>query len=194
MDRKEFRPVVGFPEYLVSREGVILGARFGKPLRWGFRRGYPKVTLCPGRIDRSVHAIVSEAYLGPRPPGYHIAHLDGNRQNPHLDNLKYTTPEENEAHKLIHGTLPVGTDHHASKLSYDQVQEIRSCCIPKNRKCGMMHFAEKFGVDRHTVAAAYNGVSYPDRDTLGHSRASRHSLRNPVQAGYRSVGPRAPRP
>lgn len=43
----------------------------------------------------TVHSLVAECFIGPRPEGLQIDHIDGNRANNHKDNLEYVTPKEN---------------------------------------------------------------------------------------------------
>lgn len=78
------------------------------------------------RKQIKLHKAVASAFIGPCPQGYEVAHLDGNQQNNVLSNLAYTTPKENNAHKVEHGTQPVGQEIWCSKLSEDQVRNIRS--------------------------------------------------------------------
>ena len=68
--------------------------------------GYPFVKLSNhGKNQvRTVHSLVAETFLGPRPEGTEVCHNDGDRTNSHLDNLRYGTPSENELDKLRHGT------------------------------------------------------------------------------------------
>jgi hypothetical protein len=42
-----------------------------------------------------VHQLVAEAFLGPRPDGYVVYHIDEDATNNVPDNLKYTTRAEN---------------------------------------------------------------------------------------------------
>ena len=58
---------------------------------------YQAVTLSIGGkyIDRYVHQMVAETYLGPRPEGHVIDHIDGNMSNNSASNLEYVTREEN---------------------------------------------------------------------------------------------------
>lgn len=51
--------------------------------------GYPVASI-GGRM-RFVHALVAEAFLGPRPPGMDVYHADGSRDNNHVSNLRYDT-------------------------------------------------------------------------------------------------------
>lgn len=54
--------------------------------------------------SRTVHALVLEAFVGPRPEGAEACHGDGDASNNHLDNLRWDTHEANEADKKSHGT------------------------------------------------------------------------------------------
>src|SRR5438046_1631053 len=55
------------------------------------------------RITIRVHVLVALTFLGPRPKGLQVAHLNGNGSDNRLENLKYMTPKENTSHRPIHG-------------------------------------------------------------------------------------------
>lgn len=67
---------------------------------------YPRVHLSRDgvAVKESLHVVVAEAFLGPRPKGKECAHLDGNKQNCLPENLAWKTHRENEADKERHGT------------------------------------------------------------------------------------------
>jgi hypothetical protein len=72
-------------------------------------QGYLAVMLScrPRGLDatyRPVHILVAAAFLGPRPDGMEVRHLDGVRTNPVLSNLIYGTPGENQLDSVQHGT------------------------------------------------------------------------------------------
>lgn len=52
-----------------------------------------------------IHSLVAQVFIGPRPEGHVVRHLDGNRRNNHLSNLAYGTPQENVADAIAHGTF-----------------------------------------------------------------------------------------
>jgi len=110
--------------YLVSPEGRVRSMKRrnhdGSPIFVNWRKnthGYAAVELWrDGKPKkRPVHALVAAAFLGPRPIGQEVRHLDGNRMNPHLANLAYGTRSENNLDKRAHGT-----DHNASKTHCPQ--------------------------------------------------------------------------
>lgn len=58
------------------------------------------------RIDgklRNVHHVVMETFVGPRPAGMQIMHLDANRTNASLENLRYGTASENQQQRIADG-------------------------------------------------------------------------------------------
>lgn len=88
-----------------------------------------------------IHRLVAEAFLGPCPDGMECAHLDGNRQNPRLENLAWKTHKANEDDKERHGTRSRGVHRPLAKLSDDAVKVI----IADTR--ANKHIAAEYGVD-----------------------------------------------
>src|SRR5436305_14954603 len=97
-----FRPIDGFPGYRVSPLGVIhsrwkrCGRRGGMADIWlplkpvADRWGYLSVNLHRDgtKVTRTVHRLVLEAFVGPRPPGLVCCHNDGNPANNRVENLR----------------------------------------------------------------------------------------------------------
>lgn len=100
---EEWRDVVGFEgRYSVSSEGRVWSYLRDKELAVRARpNGYKAVTLYTEGKGRtcSVHTLVAEAFFGPRPPGNHVRHLNGDKNDNSRSNLKYGTPRENELDK-----------------------------------------------------------------------------------------------
>lgn len=87
--------VPGFPMHMVSSEGRIFSWHSQKFLRPGIgSHGYLKLNLAMGKT-KLLHAVVAEAFLGPRPAGLDVCHRDDNRLNPRLENLEYGTRAKN---------------------------------------------------------------------------------------------------
>jgi hypothetical protein len=73
--------------------------------------GYPGVRLtAAGSEQRTVrvHVLVALAFIGPRPDGMEARHLDGDKTNVAVANLRYGTSSENRQDALRHG-------HHANQ-------------------------------------------------------------------------------
>lgn len=100
--------------YIVSSVGIVQRAkhpRAGRVLSQGAGRGgYMKVSLCVnGReFTRSVHSLVALAFIGDRPEGMVINHIDGIKTNNSVENLEYTTHQGNSDHAVAMGLAPSG--------------------------------------------------------------------------------------
>ena len=103
----------------------------GQLLKPMIRNGYPSVTLTNAttkkRLSHFIHSMVALAFIGERPHGYWINHIDGDKTNNSVCNLEYCTPSENRIHALNNGLCKVnsGENHHFAKLSREDVLIIR---------------------------------------------------------------------
>jgi hypothetical protein len=93
-------PVIGYEgRYEVSNIGRVKSIIFEKHkiLKPGYWGGYAKVGLSINGKKESfmVHVLVARMFIGPRPEGLFIDHLDNNPKNNRSDNLEYVTPREN---------------------------------------------------------------------------------------------------
>ena len=71
----------------------------GRELKqWYTTDGYLRTKI--NSQSRTIHQIVAEAVLGPRPAGLQINHKDGNKLNNHPNNLEYVTQQENLRHSI----------------------------------------------------------------------------------------------
>lgn len=120
-------PAYAWPEYAVSSKGRVKRVAGGRGTRAGHvlsqrtnRDGYACVTLY--RLNKKkgflVNRLVCAAFYGPPPEGdYHAAHIDGDKSNNRMSNVRWATRQENEADKEVHGTRCRGEGHASSKLS-----------------------------------------------------------------------------
>ena len=95
-----FRPIKGFPGYAISEAGEVISFKRGrgkilKPFFDG--DGYQGVKLFRDNIGhyQKIHWLVAQTFLGPRPEGCDIDHIDGDKTNNHYTNLRYVTHKEN---------------------------------------------------------------------------------------------------
>lgn len=113
--REQWRPILGFKNYEVSNHGRVRSVETGALRKLQTSpKGYKCVTLYRENRKRTeaghgkgrrVHRLVARAFIGRRPSKRHnVAHLDGVRSNNRVDNLQWCDYEENEHHKIEHGT------------------------------------------------------------------------------------------
>lgn len=118
--------------------------RFMKPRRLG---GYLSVNLrCK---DRSIHSLILEAFVGPRPRGFVACHCDGNRDNNVVENLRWDTPAANNVDKRKHGCNGV-------RLTAEKVQEIRTKCVGMTNR----EVAELYGVSHMSICKIRTGKAW----------------------------------
>jgi len=94
-----FRTVSGFSDYEVSNYGRVISHKRGKPrlLRPHVVRGYVYYGLSlKGRLRGvAAHRLVAMAFLDGISEGLQVDHIDGNRSNNHVSNLRFATRQEN---------------------------------------------------------------------------------------------------
>lgn len=96
-------------------------------------------------VHRLVHAIVAEAFIGPRPNGLVVRHLDGNPTNNAVTNLAYGTQSDN-----LRDWPNYGGRTSNQKLTIEQVREIRRMLTSGGTLRGI---AAHFGVAPGTIFA-----------------------------------------
>lgn len=111
---EEWRSVPGWDgQYSVTQHGNVRSEKTGRILKQTMGvDGYSRVSLKHNgkRSTPTIHRLIMESFVGPRPEGYHIRHLDGDKLNNTLDNLEYGTPKENAEDVKRHGR-----NHHMNK-------------------------------------------------------------------------------
>lgn len=139
-----YRPVLGFSGYCVGSNATawtcIVRLRTGTKARvfgpgpiWrrmkaSIRCGYMVVNLHREKKGyvKFVHRLVLEAFDGPCPPGKECRHIDDVRLNSNYFNIIWGTRLENMADRARNGILNLGQDVYSTKLTDDQVRELRS--------------------------------------------------------------------
>ena len=179
-----WKSVVGWEAlYEVSDEGEVrslghyyrcmdgrMHRSFPCTLRQKLDNGYARVQLCRygSRHIRPVHVLVLEAFVSTCPKGHETRHLDGNRRNNVISNLRWGTRLENMADQYVHGTRVSGARNWTTKLTHDDVLEIKDRLADGHIPA---FIANDFGVHRNTI--------YKIRDGVLHAEVARHVGRQP---------------
>jgi hypothetical protein len=177
-----WKPVPWAPDYTVSTFGRVRSIRPRKGARanvnggvlapWvnsprrgvAYRRLRVSLRVAKKTTTYSVHTLVLETFVGPRPPGCEACHNDGNGLNNTLSNLRWATHTENVADSVKHGTKTApprlcGQQHHNATLTNEQVREIRTTPFKKGMQTA---WARQYGVSTQTIRRLRRGVSRAD--------------------------------
>jgi hypothetical protein len=156
MQMEEWHPIPGFPGYEASSCGRIRSWRschgtLREPLTRRLQQGpdgYLRIKLRRrGRCHLVyVHRFIARTFHGERPANMECRHLDGNRLNNAIDNLRWGTRQENAADKARHGRSKGNAG--SVKLCPESVRAIRLMCADGERPTEV---AKRFNVHRATV-------------------------------------------
>ncbi len=120
------------PNYYITRDGRV----FSKQVKNDLRQLSPNLTTAgyyavhfyhnKVRKTRAVHRLVAEHFLDSWESTLQVNHKDGDKLNNHISNLEMCSPKENIAHALAFGRLSTGEKHYNTKLTWEDINIIRS--------------------------------------------------------------------
>ena len=153
----------GHDGYEVSNLGRIASAKHGerfirKPntathyLSISFKKRLEDKT----QTSKCIHGIVAEAFIGPRPSGMVVRHIDGDRYNNAVSNLCYGTPNENVYDSIKHQT------HKGSKNGRAILDERHTVLIRAmlTADFGVSELARMLNVSTSTIHAIKSGRNW----------------------------------
>ena len=148
----EWKTIPGFDHLEASDQGgVRLNGEIVKQSLMS--HGYMRVRVGPGKRE-TVHKLVALAFLGPKPDGHEVRHLNGDRSDNRAANLAYGTRAENIADTMTHGRVKKGEEHHATRLTEEQVREIKMRALAGENQ---YELATLFGVGQDQVSRIKTG-------------------------------------
>ncbi len=157
-----WKPIVGFPGYEVSNRGRVGSFKKREGASWiitntlqlilshtlisGYRAVHPCHEGTPS--TRRIGGLVLEAFVGPRPKGMEVCHMDCNKQNDYLDNLRWDTHTAN---------LADGYGSTTTRLTKQGAKQVRSLAAKGSSD---EQLAKQFSVSKKTIARCRTGRSY----------------------------------
>lgn len=103
IDTTGFIPVNGFPNYLISSEGVVYNPRYKKILKQQINSdGYKTISLVNNNSKKSflVHRLVATHFVDKVDGKDLVNHKDSNKLNCNADNLEWCNNSENVKHAI----------------------------------------------------------------------------------------------
>jgi hypothetical protein len=148
--------------YEVSDQGRVRRTMSGRVLRPRVRSGYTRAALGlpEGRRDVSVHHLVLESFVGPRPDGTECNHKNGVKTDNRPENLEWVSRVDNIRHGwdtgLYHASK--GERNGRSKLTWDEARAIR---VSTGR---VRDVGRQYGVSGYVVSQIRRGLLWAEDD------------------------------
>jgi hypothetical protein len=120
------------------------------------RNGYLDVGL--NRVRKRVHRLVAETFILHDVSKNVVNHKDGNKLNNHIDNLEWCTSQINNQHAYDTGLHGKGEDHVNSKLTEEQVIEIKRL----GRYDTARNIGKKYNVSKGTINDIFEERTWKD--------------------------------
>lgn len=117
---------------------------------------------------KTPHSLVALTFIGERPEGYHICHIDGDYTNNRLSNIRYDTVSQNAIDIYRHGSKSG-----SGKLDIEQVLEIRE--LYDTGKYYQWELAERYNVSQVNIGHIVNRKYFPwlnDDGTIDESQTA----------------------
>ena len=171
-----WKPIINYENlYEISNYGRIKGLknayhkidRFIKP-SLSKTTNYYRVNLYKNSKVKCIylHIFLAENFIGAKPSNKHeVRHLDGNRLNNKLENLKWGTRSENVIDCINHGNhyfsnnIVSGIKHHSCILNKNEVLGVRNMI---NSGVKYKIICKKYNISRYTIDRIKNNKTYKD--------------------------------
>jgi hypothetical protein len=161
-----------FPNYSVTKDGRVWSHR-RRRVKGGWLKprirnnSYLCVELRDGKPhEYTVHRLVLETYISHRPKDMQCRHLNGNKQDNRLSNLRWGTQCENSQDAIRHGTFP--------KPNLGNFGEKSTWCKLSDQ-------------DRRLIFSVYHDGAYTLQELANHFKVSSPNIKRIVNQAHWGV-------
>lgn len=169
MSTENWKWIEGYEgHYRVSDHGRVYSEKSKKFM--GVNRitkdGYNYIALSKNNKSKEfrMHRLVATHFI-PNPDNKEtVNHIDGNKLNNHVDNLEWSTRHENMQHAYNLGLKEMhkGHEHVSSKLTLEQIKEIRATYKPRAKGRSAIALGKKYGVHNSTILRIVKNERYAE--------------------------------
>jgi hypothetical protein len=151
-----WKEIINYPNYKISNNGEIKSICYNKEklLKTQDMNGYLRVGLSKnGKVNLFlIHRLVAIAFLENTENHNFINHKNGIKSDNKVENLEWCNSSENLNHALTNNlrVMPKGINHHNSKLTEEQVLEIRKSNLSQTE------LALKYNVKQPLISSIIN--------------------------------------
>ena len=163
---EEFKEIKGYDGYFINLAGVVISRKRKTQITIKLsadKDGYMKAQLWAKnkqmRVGRYRMLMLAFRYKQGC-ERLHVDHINGDRVDDRLENLRWCTQLENLRYTRDAGRGPIGTRSGSAKIKSHDVVWIRNTCIPNDKMFGFSALASILGVCRTTIARAYKGGTW----------------------------------
>lgn len=164
-------PILNFPNYLITESGMVWSKRReGTKGGWVTSRpdkdGYLIIDLWKTKVFcKKIHRLLLETFVGPCPEGMECRHLNGDRQDNRLENLKWGTHAENVRDTVRQGNHPkTMLGKHGEKSPVSKLSNLQRRLVIYQYSTGLQtqyQLAEEYGVHQSTIGRLVTGKIWP---------------------------------
>ena len=167
-DEYRIRAITDFPMYSVDTMGVVRNIKTGKVIK-GIDNGFGYLQVFIKHSDgefyhKRVHRLVAEAFIKNPENKKDIDHINNDRSDNKLENIRWATRSENIQHAMNQNRMAVsngaykGIGHPQSKLTDKDVLEIKE--LLSKKELTQKEIAEMFGVTPSNISYIKLGRSW----------------------------------
>ena len=158
METEDIRPIDFLPNTFISRDGRLW--RNGKEKKFTVATiGYEVVSFSNNDKTKTYykHRLLLHAFVGKCPDGCEVLHINGNKLDNRLENLRWGTRKENVADSIKHGVATIGARNGQAQLTVDMVKVIRQSKLTKD---SVAKLSDQFQVSNSVIRKVLNGLTY----------------------------------
>ena len=147
-------------EYKISSYGRILGKRGGIMCPFIASGGGYRIGLCLDGKNKNyyIHRLVALHFIPTEDTTLEIDHIDGDKANNHISNLRWVTGEENRGFVVEQGLLTYQAKGlYWGDIYFESIRELAR------------HISEEYNTNTETTRKALQGVKYGKKSYKGKS-------------------------